>query len=231
MEWKNAVQGIPLDFGNLSNPRLCAQGQINHIRVTFRDVGYWSLVGTDSIRLIDQQTPSLNLQNFDTAPPNNSEFQATVLHEFGHALGLQHEHQNPLSKCREEFDWPKIYARLGAPPNNWSKEKVDFNMGVLNEPGLYATTFDSKSIMLYTFPPSYFKNGSRSSCYHPTNTVVSDGDKNIMAQLYPNSTDARIVVATQIRDWHFQQIQKSGKAEGAKSAVLQIINEYLPARP
>jgi hypothetical protein len=104
-------------------------------------------------------------------------------------------------------------------------------MGVLNEPGLYTTAFDNKSIMLYTFPASYFKSGTKSSCYSPANTVLSDGDKNIMAQLYPNSTAARIAMTSQIRDFHIQQIQSYGKAEGAKSAVLQIIKEYLPARP
>jgi hypothetical protein len=230
MEWRTAVPGLPLDFGELSNPRRCAANEVNHIRVTFRDSGYWSLVGTDSIRLAGQQEPSMNLEDFDTSPPNAGEFQATVLHEFGHAIGLEHEHQSPLAKCRDEFDWPRIYSWLAGPPNNWSKDIVDFNMRVLHQQGLLATKFDKQSIMLYTFPASYFKNGSSSTCYSDINAKLSVGDKEIVATLYPESRSARIAIVNRIREHHLAMIKALGQAEGAKSGVLQLIDEVLPAR-
>jgi len=230
MEWKSVAAGLPLDFGNLSNSRLCKRTEVNHIRVGYAYSGYWSLVGTDSIRLAGQEEQSINLQYFDQAPPDEREFRSTVLHEFGHAIGLEHEHQNPLSMCRDEFDWPKIYKWLGGPPNNWSKETVDFNMGILNEKGLQATEFDKKSIMLYTFPASYFRNGAKASCYNELNITLSLGDRDIVNALYPVNQAARIALVDRIREHHLALVEASRSAKGAKSGVIQLINEYMPKR-
>jgi hypothetical protein len=49
-----------------------------------------------------------------------------VLHEFGHALGLIHEHQNPVGGI--QWNKPAVYADLGGPPNFWGKATVDNNM-------------------------------------------------------------------------------------------------------
>ena len=76
---------------------------------------------------------------------------------FGHALGFEHEHQNPFSKCENEFNWPRIYQYLEGPPNNWTKEIIDHNMRSLHESGLIADAFDLDSIMLYTFPADYLE--------------------------------------------------------------------------
>ena len=76
----------------------------------------------------------MNFSGFDIAPPPDSEFARIVIHEFGHALGLEHEHQSPFSSCENEFKWDVIYATLASPPNNWPKERVDFNMRALNTP-------------------------------------------------------------------------------------------------
>jgi hypothetical protein len=225
-EWRTAIPGLPLDFGDLNDPRICKTSDVNHIRVGYAFAGYWSLVGTDSIRFAGQDEQSLNLEGFNTSPPPDDEYRATVLHEFGHAIGLNHEHQNPLSKCKDEFNWPEIYARLAQPPNEWSKEKVDFNMGALHEQGLIATKFDPQSIMLYTFPAWYYKTGEKATCYHAQNVNLSDGDKAIVAQLYPKDPKARAAMVDQIRAHHVAQIEASG--QGAKSGVLQLIYEYLP---
>jgi hypothetical protein len=228
MEWKSAVPGAPLDFGNLADPRLCKSGEVNQIRVGFAFTGYWSLVGQDSVKLPGPDEQSMNFEGFDTSPPDDDEFHATVLHEFGHALGLEHEHQNPLAKCKDEFDWKKIYAWLAGPPNNWSKETTDFNMGVLNDPGLLVTSFDKKSIMLYTFPREYFKQDAKASCYSAPNRVLSEGDKNIVAALYPADKSEKIKLQNEIKKGHLDAINISGKSDGAKSGVIQTLDDYIP---
>jgi hypothetical protein len=228
MEWKNAVPGIPLDFGDLEDPRNCKSEGVDHIRVGFAFTGYWSLVGQDSIKFAGQDEQSMNFAGFDTSPPDDSEFHATVLHEFGHAVGLEHEHQNPLSKCKDEFDWDKIYKWLAGPPNNWSKNVVDFNMGVLNEQGLLMSSFDKKSIMLYTFPPEYFGQGKQATCYSPQNTSLSDGDKFIVSKLYPRSDKEKKDLENEIKNAHLTAMKASGQTEGAKAVVMQLIEGYMP---
>jgi hypothetical protein len=64
------------------------------IRVAFTQNGSsWSMVGSGSARA-NQQKPSMNFGWLTDRTPEY-EVRRTVLHEFGHALGLLHEHQNP----------------------------------------------------------------------------------------------------------------------------------------
>lgn len=60
-------------------------------------------------------------------------FARVVYHEFGHALGLAHEHQHPHDNCTDEIDWPRAYAFYAAAPNNWTSEQVDANLKTLKD--------------------------------------------------------------------------------------------------
>lgn len=184
-----------------------------HIRIAFwagPSGGYWSLVGTESVdsEVIGVNEPSMNLEGFDDGWPIDGE--ATVLHEFGHALGLHHEHQHPDQGCDSEFLWhneagyqpkrdsngvfipddderrPGLYTHLGGPPNEWSKFKVDYNLRQFEDSRAFDTgQFDPASIMMYSFEPWMFINGIDSYCYTPPNETLSDQDKLRVAQVYP----------------------------------------------
>jgi hypothetical protein len=45
----------------------------------------------------------MNFEGFDKGTP--SDWEGTVRHEFGHALGLEHEHQHPEGGCDAEWRW------------------------------------------------------------------------------------------------------------------------------
>ena len=66
------------------------------IRIAFhKGDGSWSTIGTDA-RLVEQAEPTMNY-GWLTPDTHDDEYRRVVLHEFGHALGLIHEHQNPAN--------------------------------------------------------------------------------------------------------------------------------------
>ena len=80
----------------------------------------------------------------------------------------------------------------------------------------------------YTFPPEFFKQGTRASCYNPPNMSISDGDKSIVAALYPTGREAKVKLQAEIKKNYLDLIKASGQAEGAKSGVAQLVGEYMP---
>jgi hypothetical protein len=186
MQWTQQGAYIPLDFGSLQSPRTCSSTEFTHIRIGFQYRGYWSTVGTDSVNLAAQSEQSMNFALFDVNPPSEPAFSRVVLHEFGHALGFQHEHQSSNSPCSSEFNWDAIYQYLQGPPNYWSVEQIDHNLRPRVEPGDVASPFDADSIMLYSFPASFYKSGTAAECYTAGNNVISIVDIEGVKRFYPS---------------------------------------------
>ena len=111
------------------------------IRVNFNQKGSWSYIGTDATQ-IPLESFTMNLGFID---------KGTVLHEFGHALGLIHEHQSPF---RGGFEWNKeeVIRSLSGPPNYWDKERIEHNIFKrYKKRRLRGTKYDTKSIMHYRY--------------------------------------------------------------------------------
>jgi len=133
-----------------------------------------SAVGTDAL-LYEQHMPTLNL-SVDTAHPS---FERIVLHEFGHALGLQHEHQHP--KATIPWDKPKTY-KFYKDQFGWNEDDVDFNLFKpleINEH--FLTPYDKDSIMHYVVDNEVttgdFEVGD--------NSKISMLDRRAMRKIYP----------------------------------------------
>ena len=108
------------------------------------------------------------------------EWRRVVVHEFGHALGAIHEHQNP--KGGIQWNVQAVYKAFSGPPNHWSQEEIDHNIiRKYSLDQLNATSFDIKSIMLYGFPPELIIGGVGT----PSNTTLSGGDKRFIRRMYP----------------------------------------------
>jgi hypothetical protein len=143
------------------------------IRIAFDPAdGAWSWVGTDC-RKIPQNEPTMNLGFLDGG---------TAAHEFGHAIGLGHEHQNP----RGGIQWNEavVLRDLQGPPNSWTPEQISHN--VLEKYAadqIRGTEFDPDSIMLYFFPPRWTTDGKGTKA----NDVLSAMDAAFIAseQAYP----------------------------------------------
>ncbi len=164
---------------------------------------------------------SLNLGRYDEELPDD--FRRTVLHEFLHALAFKHEHQNMRGPCQEEFRWeddddyvptteqgrfvpdgegrrPGIYTYLGGEPNNWSRDKIDHNLRSDGAEDGVSSEFDPASVMLYRFPPLFYKSDPSACAPSGDGDELSDGDRRGLDLLYPQSAEARKQVADRAAD-------------------------------
>ena len=222
-QWTMHGGYLPLDFGSLDSPRSCATSEFNQIRVGFAYKGYWSMVGTDSVNLAAQYEQSMNLALYDINPPTEPTFSRVVLHEFGHALGFQHEHQRPGSPCVTDFNWDAIYAYLQGPPNYWSIEQIDHNLRPREQPGdQTGPFFDQDSVMLYSFPISFYNAGTNAECYTPGNNNISDADVAGLLRFYPAAISDQAQVQEDALQGFFATIDALADASEEAKAVAKL---------
>ncbi|MET0509105.1 MAG: M12 family metallopeptidase [Burkholderiaceae bacterium] len=145
------VQSIAREWEALANLRLQFVGSgTAQIRVSFADQGFsWSTVGTDALGVATGDA-TMNYGWLEVNTPLR-EYQRVVRHEFGHALGMIHEHQNPAAQGQIPWDRPKVYAHYAE--QGWSQEDVDHNIfEVYAEDTTNHSAFDPASIMQYAIP-------------------------------------------------------------------------------
>lgn len=139
--------------------------------------GAWSYVGNQS-KSIPMENETMNYGWLDVS---------TIIHEFCHALGMIHEHQNPYGKGID-WDLKKIYSWATA-TQGW-----DMYTTCQNITKKYATDqvngsdYDPKSIMLYSYPAWLTNN--KVGTYR--NLFLSDYDKEWLSAIYPKSGNRRI---------------------------------------
>jgi serralysin len=127
------------------------------IRIAFQQGnGSWSYLGTHSEN-IPEDEPTMNYGWLTPDSPDD-ELNRVVLHEFGHALGLIHEHQNPQGGIK--WNEPAVIADLSGPPNNWDEDTIRHNVLNHYDPdAVTATDVDPDSIMMYPIPAAWTLDG------------------------------------------------------------------------
>jgi hypothetical protein len=139
--------------------------------------GSWSYVGTDC-RSIQASQPTMNL-GWATLDTPEKDFSSVVIHEFGHALGLLHEHNHP--EARIEWDKAAVKADLSGDPNFWDDETIESNVFAKFDASTVITTdFDKESVMIYTIPANWTTKGKS---FMPS-WKLSDGDVATIKKLY-----------------------------------------------
>jgi hypothetical protein len=163
------------------------------IRISF-DVarGCWADVGIDALKKKSPKA-TMNFGWFDVG---------TVLHEFGHALGLIHEHQNGLNDSNKiHWNLPKLY-RWAKRTQGWNRAMTEKNIVELYDDNMInGSSYDPKSIMLYFFPASLTTNGRGTK----QNLRLSTTDKKVLLEMYPTSS------ATRTKETFVSRRKKRGK--------------------
>lgn len=154
------------------------------IRISFSaDDGSWSALGTDAL-VKDFFPPFQPTMNYGWLEDDteDEEYERVVVHEFGHALGAIHEHQNPGAN----LDWnePEVFRVFQGPPNFWDRAAIEHNiLKRYSRRHTNSTAFDPDSIMLYAFPGQLFKSGKGTK----SNRKLSAQDKKFIAEMYPRA--------------------------------------------
>jgi serralysin len=186
LDGKAVIQDKVIDYAKewtrYANIRLKFNGTTQaDIRISFKQKGSWSHIGRDALA-IPKHKPTMNF-GWLTETTDDDEYSRVVIHEFGHALGCVHEHQNPSGKIK--WNKPAVYNYFRGPPNNWTKEDVDHNLFERYSKNITNyTALDPKSIMLYPIPAEFTLDNK---AIGGNNNKLSKMDKQFIARQYPKT--------------------------------------------
>jgi hypothetical protein len=123
----------------------------------------------------------MNFGRLTDASPDD-DLKRTVLHEFGHAIGLIHEHQNPYADRPIAWNKAAVKADCSKPPNSWTDKQIEDNIFQhYNRDDVIATDRDPLSIMLYPIPSAWTLDGFSRAM----NRELSAEDKRLVRNVYP----------------------------------------------
>ncbi|KAJ7452613.1 hypothetical protein FB451DRAFT_1050784, partial [Mycena latifolia] len=168
-----------LPYANISFEPVEEHGMI---RIAFEAFsGSWSYVGTTN-QQIDKTKPTMNLGWIGTTELISDDDRSVVLHEFGHVLGLLHEHQSPARGGKIHLNEDRVYEYYKA-TQNWDRTTIKSQIiDVYQDTDVSNySELDLNSIMMYFMPAEMNDEGIAV----PPNKKLSDIDKAYMVINYP----------------------------------------------
>jgi hypothetical protein len=140
-KWKSL--GIGLNFKEVTQ---LSEAEVR-IGYSLADGSSASSVGRDVLK--DSVTELTTVYGWDLTTPYGS---GTALHELGHVLGMEHEHQNPFAGIK--WNEQAVYDSLAKPPNRWDHQTTFHNiLEKLDASQVQGSKWDPDSVMEYEFEP------------------------------------------------------------------------------
>jgi hypothetical protein len=159
------------------------------IRISFNaNDGAWSYLGTQSL---DTPSPhaTMNLGWLDHPSESTNPLRGTgtvVQHEFGHLLGMVHEHNSP--NVRIQWRKQAVINELSGPPNNWDMDTINTNIfSKYDSTEVNGSEYDPLSIMHYYYSSSWICNADNLNL--TLNDKLSVLDRQWISEMY---SDQRI---------------------------------------
>lgn len=180
--------GIGISFKPVSRPEDAT------IRIGFDpEDGSWSYVGRDNLSIRDPLARTMNFGWALDTPYGRD----TALHEIGHAIGLEHEHQNPYAGITWDSNAVKAYFR--GPPNNWNVQQIEWNiLRKISPAEVKGTNWDPDSVMEYAFgpgmilEPAAYRNG-----LYPKGGLSKE-DKAWIVESYPGAKPKEVIPSLEV---------------------------------
>src|SRR5262249_27072887 len=114
-KWK--AVGIGLNFKEVAS---LGEAEVR-IGYSTADGSSASYVGRAILKI--SSTEPTTVYGWDLTSPYG---RGTALHELGHVLGMEHEHQNPFAGIK--WNEQVVYDSLAQPPNNWDHQTTYHNI-------------------------------------------------------------------------------------------------------
>jgi hypothetical protein len=194
-----------LNFVFYASPRDLPWRKSADIVITFKAQGNNSLVGKDS--LTKSTAYSMSLSNPTNIPFTQRYF---ILHEFGHAIGLEHEHQH----INRNFDLDEVETmRFCKMTLKLSEESCRLHMiSQVSSENRYFSKYDPKSVMHYSFHSALFKTNKVEI---PSSQTLSLLDKLEISKVYPGRTTKEKIIAE-----HNESINKNASIHIYKNCKI-----------
>lgn len=172
------------------------------IRISFEKKGTYSKVGKSAL----SWPKSKATMNFEWLSVS------TILHEFGHAIGMEHEHQSPFSTIK--WNEPKVYEYFSK-KYGWDEMDVDLNiLFQSDEKNTNSSIFDPLSIMLYYYPAELTLDNVGTD----ETWILSGYDVKWITETYPKDESDDDYISAE--DFYLKTYKKTLAASMAESDML-----------